>query len=62
MNYKKRVSFVVDVDLDPVPGTMHTPESAQAVIRNVLYQRMSHYNPVVSLASEDLHDNNEGNN
>ena len=41
---------MVVVDLDEMPGTMHTPESAQQVVQNVLWQRMPHYKPAVSLA------------
>lgn len=58
-----RKAFIVYVDLDPNPGTMHSQESAQNVIRNVLYQRMPHYNPTVSLAPADIQpDDNEGSN
>jgi hypothetical protein len=46
----RKARLLVVVDLDEVPGTMHTVESAQQVTQNVLFQRMSHYNPVVSLA------------
>lgn len=58
-----RKAFIVYVDLDPVPGTFHSQESAQNVIRGILNDRISHYNPMVSLAPTDLQpDNNEGNN
>lgn len=50
MNYKHRVAFVVYVDLDPMPGTFHSKESAQNVLRNIIHQRISHYNPTISLA------------
>jgi hypothetical protein len=50
----RRAAFLVYVDLDPVPGTMHTEASAQTVIRSVLYQRMPHYNPRVFLMAEHV--------
>jgi hypothetical protein len=51
---RKRVAFVVYVDLDPTPGTMHTEDSAQSVIRNVLNQRMPAYKPTVWVAPLSL--------
>lgn len=51
---RQRKAFVVYVDLDPTPGTMHTAESAHNVIRNVLHQRMPNYNPIVSIAPASL--------
>lgn len=64
-----RKAYIVYVDLDPLPGIMHSQESAQNVIRNVLYQRMPKYNPIVSLAPNEfqsdpasgLQHNTEGN-
>lgn len=44
---RRQARFIVFVDLDDVPGTMHTEESAEQIIRNVLHQRMGHYNPQV---------------
>ena len=49
---RKRVAFVVYVDLDPVPGQMHSTESAQNIIRHILQDRLRPYNPIVSLAPE----------
>lgn len=51
---RERKAFVVFVDLDPTPGMMHTEQSAQDVIRNVLYQRMPHYNPEVISAPPSM--------
>lgn len=51
---KVRKAFLVYVDLDPVPGTMHTQDSAQNVINRILQERIGHYNPIVSLAPESL--------
>ena len=50
----KRAAFVVYVDLDSIPGTMHTKESAQNVVRGILMDRIPHYHPIVSLAPEEL--------
>jgi hypothetical protein len=57
-----RKAFVVYVNLDPVPGTFHTQESAQNVIRGILEDRLPEsYNPMVSLAPAELQpENNEG--
>ena len=50
---RTRIKLDVYVDLDPVPGTFHTKESAQNVVRNILNGAISHYNPVVSIAKEE---------
>lgn len=42
---RKRVAFIVYVDLDPIPGEMHSQESAQNIIRNVLVNAVSHLQP-----------------
>lgn len=47
---RKRVALIVHVDLDPVPGTMHTHESAQEVVKNLLINSIPHYWPEVHLA------------
>lgn len=49
-----RQAFVVFIDLDDVPGTMHSQESAQHVISNTLREAIGHYQPLVSLAPEPL--------
>lgn len=53
-NDRKRVCFVINVDLDPVPGAFHTQESAQNILRNVFVINFSHYNPIVSLAPANI--------
>jgi hypothetical protein len=45
---RKRILLHVYVDLDPMPGTFHTTESAQNAVRSILNDRISHYNPIVS--------------
>lgn len=47
-----RKAFLVFVDLDPVPGTMNTPESATFALENILRSMIPHYNPHVTLAPE----------
>lgn len=59
-----RVALVIQVDLDPMPGTFHTKESAHNIVRNILVGVFSHYNPIVSFAPAELQPeyiNNEGN-
>ena len=50
---RTRIKLEVYVDLDPVPGTFHTKESAQNVVRNILNGAIPHYNPIVSIAKEE---------
>jgi hypothetical protein len=51
---RKRACFILFVDLDPTPGIFHSSQSAQNAIRNLLVERIPHYNPMVSLAPEHL--------
>lgn len=46
-NTDDRKVYIIHVDLDPIPGTMHTEESALAVVRNILFQSMGSYNTEV---------------
>lgn len=48
---RRKARFVVEVELDDVPGTFHTPESAEIVIRHILDNSIPHYNPEVELES-----------
>ena len=50
---RTRVKLGVFVDLDPTPGTFHSADSAQHVVRNILQQAMPHYSPSVSIDSYD---------
>lgn len=50
---RTRIKLTVYVDLDPVPGTFHTKESAQNAVRNILNGSIPHYNPLVSIAEEE---------
>lgn len=44
---RDRIALTVLVDLDSLPGTFHTPESARRGVEAVLLSRIGHYNPVV---------------
>jgi hypothetical protein len=44
---RERIMIEVAVDLDPVPGTFHTQESAVESIQAILLSSIPHYNPVV---------------
>jgi hypothetical protein len=43
-----RIKLEVYVDLDPIPGTFHSKESARNVVARILKQQIGHYNPMVS--------------
>lgn len=49
-NGRQRVCFMILVDLDPLPGSFHTQESAQNWVGLTLRRAIPHYNPIVSLA------------
>jgi hypothetical protein len=49
-----RRAFIVYVDLDRLPGDFYSQESAQNIIRKVLRDRLSHYNPTVALAPTEF--------
>lgn len=55
----RKARVLVVINLDDMPGTMHTAESAREVVQNVLYQRMSHYKPAVSLAPAPTFDTSD---
>lgn len=48
---RKTVTLIVKVELDDVPGTFHTPESAERVVQQILENAIPHYNPEVELES-----------
>lgn len=49
---RDRVRLVVCVDLDPMPGAMHTPKSAMELVFAILNDRIPHYNPAVEVIEE----------
>lgn len=44
---RHRITLTIQVDLDPVPGTMHTRASAEQIIQGILNNTIPHYNPTV---------------
>lgn len=46
---RKSVTLVVTVELDGVPGTFHTPESAQENVQAMLNSMIPHYHPTVEI-------------
>lgn len=44
---KERIMLEIILDLDPVPGTFHTKESARDQVEAILLSMIRHYNPVV---------------
>ena len=52
---RRRIKLEVWVDLDNVPGTFHTKDSARNVVANLLNQSIDHYNPMVSTTNEEHH-------
>lgn len=46
---RKTATLVVAVELDGVPGTFHTPESAQENVQAMLNSMIPHYNPTVKI-------------
>jgi hypothetical protein len=51
---QKRVMLTVKVSLDPVPGVMHTQESACDYVQSILENQMPHYNPTVRSINMDV--------
>ena len=47
------VTLQVTINLDPVPGAMHTPAGAASAVFAVLDDRLGHYHPTVSIQSPD---------
>lgn len=48
---RTRIKLATYVNLDLVPGTFHTPESAQHVVSDILDQSIGHYEPSVAIES-----------
>jgi len=45
--------MIIAVDLDPIPGEMHTAESARQVVQSILDRSIKHYNPKVHAIPTD---------
>jgi hypothetical protein len=50
---RTRIKLAVCVDLDPVPGTFHTAESARNVVEALLNRAIASYIPTVVVESWD---------
>lgn len=50
---RKRIKLEVYIDLDPVPGTFHSKESARNQVAAILNEAIPHYLPMVSTTSEE---------
>lgn len=51
---RKRIQLIVSVDLDPIPGSMHTKESARNIVAFALRNAVGSYNPIVSIPEENV--------
>jgi len=51
---RKRVTLLVTMDLDPVPGAFHTESSAVDQTQRIMSQMIPHYNPEVLVAPDSL--------
>ena len=49
-----RKVFIVEVDLDPIAGDMSTIDRAREALQQILDDRISHYNPSVTVASNEM--------
>lgn len=50
-----RIKLEVWVNLDPIPGTFHSKESAANIISALLNSSIPHYKPTVSTTNEQNH-------
>lgn len=50
---RTRIKLGTYVNLDMVPGTFHTAESARNVVQSILNDAIGHYTPSVSIESYD---------
>lgn len=51
---RTRMSFVVHLDLDPVPGVMHVEDNARFMAERVLTSILPVYEPAVHIAPDEL--------
>lgn len=50
MTPRRRAAFVIEVDLDPIPGFGHTPETWRTWLERTLSYGAEHYRPTVTPA------------
>lgn len=48
---RTRICLMVEIDLDPTPGTFHTPASAREQVERMLTQAVGHYCPTVDITA-----------
>jgi len=48
---RDRIMLSVWIDLDPMPGTFHSAESARHVVNGLLKHSLPHYSPIVGICS-----------
>jgi hypothetical protein len=51
-----RKAFLLYVDLDPTPGTFHTPGSAYVHVQGILENHIKHYKPVAVFSHTTEHE------
>lgn len=56
-NGRDRICFLVLVDLDPIPGSFHSQESAQHWLGLIFQRNIAHYNPMISLGPDFIQPN-----
>lgn len=49
LRHPKSVTLEVTINLDPVPGSFHTVESAQEQVQAMLNSMVPHYKPTVAI-------------
>jgi hypothetical protein len=47
-----RISLLIEMDTDPVPGAFHTLEDCAIRLQHMLGQNIPHYNPTVEVLHE----------
>lgn len=52
---RRKVLIEVEVELDPVPGTFHTADSAKEQITRILNSAIPHYHPRVVNVRPSMH-------
>lgn len=54
MSKRNRAAFLIFIDLDPRPGSMHSPESAHRWIQQAMNNTLGAYEPDVYRLPENL--------
>ena len=51
---RKRIKLEVFVNLDLIPGAMHTKDSARDIVDTMLKQSLGHYSPAVKTTNYEV--------